>query len=96
MPKRGIEKVFITHHHSDHISREKLTEILQNYAKEGKELEIYAPLCVFEELSVDFTLIRPNSRIKLNQGYVEVLENNCWKAKGCVAYLIVLDECLFL
>ncbi|GAH56142.1 unnamed protein product, partial [marine sediment metagenome] len=71
-PQKGIEKVFLTHHHSDHVSQEKLKEILNDYKKEDKELEIFGPLCVYEELNIDFTLIQPNSRINLNDGFVEV------------------------
>jgi len=92
VPKKGIEKVFLTHHHSDHLSQEKLTEILNNYKKVDKELEIYGPLCVYEELTIDFTLIQPNSRINLNHGFAEVFQNSCWKAEGCVAYLFNIEN----
>ena len=92
VPKKGIEKIFITHHHPDHLTQEKLSEILNNYWKEDNEPEIYGPLCVYEELSIDFTLIQPNSRVDLNDGFVEVFENKCWKAEGCVAYLITIEN----
>lgn len=49
-------------------------------------------MCVYEELPLDFTLIQPNSKINLNDGFVKVFENNCWKAEGCVAYLINLEN----
>ncbi len=91
-PTTGIEKIFLTHHHSDHVNQEKLQEIQNNFSIEGKELEIYGPLCVFEELNIDFILIEPTSKIDLTNGYVEVFENDCWKAPGCVAYLIVIDD----
>ena len=91
-PQKGIEKVFLTHHHSDHVSQEKLTEILNNYKKEDKEMEIFGPLCVYEELNIDITLIQPNSRINLNDGYLDVFENKCWKAEGCVAYLFTIEN----
>lgn len=91
-PQKGIEKVFLTHHHSDHVSQEKLAEILNNYKNEDQEMEIFGPLCVCEELNIDFTLIQPNSRINLNDGYVDVFENKCWKAEGCVAYLITIEN----
>ena len=51
-PKKGIEKTFITHHHPDHITREKLLEIKQEYVLAGKEPVIYGPSCVFEELNI--------------------------------------------
>ncbi|KKM07703.1 hypothetical protein LCGC14_1731250 [marine sediment metagenome] len=91
-PKKGIEKVFITHHHSDHITREKLNELRRDYVLTGKELEIFVPYCVYDELKIDFTVIQPTSKINLNNGLVRVLENKCWKAEGCVAYLIEIDN----
>ena len=91
-PKKGIEKTFITHHHPDHISREILLEIKQDYVLPGKELEIYGPVCVYEELNIDLTLIQSTSNINLNNGLVRVLDNKCWKAEGCVAYLIEIDN----
>ncbi len=91
-PKKGIEKSFITHHHPDHITQKKLLDLKQNFGLNGKELEIYAPFCVHEVLNINFTLIQPTSRINLNSGLVTVLENNCWKAEGCVAYLIEIDN----
>ncbi|NVM36145.1 MAG: hypothetical protein HWN81_11165, partial [Candidatus Lokiarchaeota archaeon] len=33
-----------------------------------------------------------NSRINLNDGYVEVFKNKCWKAEGCVAYLVTIEN----
>ena len=91
-PKIGIERIFLTHHHSDHVDQEKLQEIQNNFSINGKELEIYGPLCVYDELNIDFILIEPESKIDLINGYVEVLENNCWKAEGCVAYLVTLEN----
>ena len=58
----------------------------------GKELEIYGPVCVYEELNIDLTLIQSTSNINLNNGLVRVLDNKCWKAEGCVAYLIEIDN----
>ena len=91
-PRPGIERIFLTHHHSDHVDQEKLQEIQANFSIEGKELEIYGPLCVYEELKINFILIQPTSKIHLTNGYEEVFENDCWKASGCVAYLITIDN----
>jgi len=91
-PRSGIERIFLTHHHSDHVDPEKLQEIQTNFSIEGKELEIYGPLCVHEEIIIDFILIEPTLKIDLTNGYVEVFENDCWKASGCVAYLITMDN----
>ena len=89
-PQKGIEKILITHHHSDHIDLDKLAEIYQIYSKEGKKPEIYAPQCVQEEFDIELTLVESGSKIDLNDGTVEVFENNCWKAEGCVAFLFTI------
>ena len=91
-PKIGIERIFLTHHHSDHVNQEKLAEIRDKFSIEGNGPEIYGPSCVHEELTVDLILIGPDSKITLNNGAVEVFENECWKAPGCVAYLIEIDN----
>ncbi len=91
-PIKGIEKAFITHHHSDHFTIENLIELRQDYVLTGKELEVYGPFSLKKEFKTDFTLIQPTSNINLNDGLVRVLENNCWKAEGCVAYLIEINN----
>ena len=91
-PQRGIEKIFITHHHKDHIEINKLKEIDANYSNENRELEIYGPECLYKQLNIEFILIIPGSKIELNNGYISVYENNCWKAEGCVAYSISIDN----
>lgn len=90
-PQKGIEKILITHHHSDHINLDKLVEIYQKNSKEDKKPEIYAPKCVQEEFDIEFTLVEPGSKVDLKGGTVEVFENNCWKAEECVAFLITID-----
>ncbi len=89
-PQKGIEKVFITHHHSDHINLDKFAEIRLQYSKEGKELEVYGPKCLQDEFEIELTLIEPDLKINLNHGTVEVFENNCWKAEDCVAFFITI------
>jgi L-ascorbate metabolism protein UlaG (beta-lactamase superfamily) len=91
-PQKGIEKIFITHHHPDHVEKSKLKEIDSNYLAKNKNLEIYGPECLYEQLNIEFILIIPGSKIELNGGYVSVYENNCWKAEGCVAYSISIDN----
>ncbi len=69
-----------------------ISYLSKHYSKEDVELEIYGPECIDEHLSIDFTLILPGSRINLNNGFVEVFKNDCWKAEGCVAYLITIEN----
>ncbi len=95
-PQEGIEKIFITHHHSDHISVDKLFEIRQQYAKESSELEIYGPKGIQDEFDIEIVHVDSGSKIKLNDGVVEVLENNCWKAGDCVAFLVTIEGKLIL
>jgi len=89
-PQKGIEKILITHHHADHINLDKLAEIDQKHSIKGRKSEIYAPKCVQEEFNIGFNLVEPGSKIVLNDGIVKVYENNCWKAEGCVAFLITI------
>jgi L-ascorbate metabolism protein UlaG (beta-lactamase superfamily) len=91
-PRKGIERIFITHHHKDHVEKSKIKEIEERYSAEGKELEIYGPECLYEELNIEFTLIIPSFKISLHYGEIEVFENDCWKAEGCVAYLISIEN----
>ncbi len=90
-PKKGIEKVFITHEHTDHVDPQKLNVLLEKYSKK-EEVEIYAPQLVIDHFNIDASPIKPKSRINLNEGSVEVLNNNCWKSKECVAYLIEIEN----
>ncbi len=83
-PKHGIDKVFITHHHSDHITLDKLLEL----QKKNETLQIYGPKCVQDEFDFALTIVKPGSNVPLKDGTVSVDKNNCWTDKGCVAYLI--------
>jgi L-ascorbate metabolism protein UlaG (beta-lactamase superfamily) len=91
-PKKGIQKIFITHDHSDHFSLANLKEIRIQYTKEDYEPEIYYPVCVQEDYLIHQNLITPGMKVDLNKGYVDVFENECWKAMDCVAYLITIDN----
>ncbi len=91
-PRKGIERILITHHHQDHIEISKIKEIEEKYSVEGRELEIYGPECLYEELNFAFTLIIPSFKISLHNGEIEVFDNDCWKAEGCVAYMISIDN----
>jgi len=91
-PHTGIENMFITHHHPDHVEINKLKEINAKYHGKNKELKIYGPECLYEQLNIEFTLIIPGSKIELKNGYASVYENDCWKAEGCVAYSISIDN----
>ena len=65
---------------------------MTNYCVENKEPELYGPMCVNDVLDINFKLIEPNSRIDLFDGFVDVLENKCWKAEECVANLLTLEN----
>lgn len=90
-PKQGIETVYLTHHHPDHVTLDNLTEIREKFSKASEDLLIYGPESIYEEFNIDFILIMPGSQINLNNGNVDVFENNCWKAEGCISYFITID-----
>ncbi len=87
-PREGIGRVFITHEHSDHINIDKLDEICEKYTENPKWLAIYGPKIVHNNFKFDILEVESNTKVNLNDGIVEVFENECWKSKGCVAFLI--------
>ncbi|MBD3228576.1 MAG: hypothetical protein GF329_10345 [Candidatus Lokiarchaeota archaeon] len=90
-PTKGIEKIFITHHHSDHINLAKLSEIKEKFA-DNIDLDIYGPKSVKDELKIDLKVLKSKDKVKLKNGKVRIYENNCWKAENCLAYLLVVDN----
>ncbi|HEC36965.1 hypothetical protein LCGC14_0943850 [marine sediment metagenome] len=91
-PTKGIDSIFLTHHHPDHMNVDIISEIQEKDVKNGAEIPIFGPDSIQEEFSIDLTLIEPGSVVNINNGFVEIFENDCWKAPGCVAYLIVIDN----
>ena len=87
-PREGIGTVFITHEHSDHINIDKFNEICEKYTDNPEWLAIYGPKIVCDNFQFNILEIEPKTKVKLNDGIVEVFENECWKSEGCVAYLI--------
>jgi len=87
-PREGIGRVFITHEHSDHINIDKLDEICEKYTENPKWLAIYGPKIVHNNFKFDILEVEPNTKVILNDGIVEIFENECWKSEDCVAYLI--------
>ncbi|MFO8018283.1 MAG: MBL fold metallo-hydrolase [Promethearchaeia archaeon] len=89
-PRRGINKVLITHEHDDHLDPEKLVEIRNKYIRENQELEIYASKSVNEKLDMGIEVVKHGDEIQLENGTVKVIKNKCWKAKDCLAFLLLL------
>lgn len=87
-PKEEIGRVFITHEHSDHINADKLDEICLKYTENPEWLAIYGPKIVRNNFQFDILEVEPKTIVNLNDGVVEVFENECWKSEECVAYLI--------
>jgi len=90
-PKKGIERVLITHHHDDHFDLNKLNVIKENYSSKDRDLIIYIPNYMKEKINMPFVLIKPEDLIELNSGKIIVLNNDCWKAENCVAFLVEID-----
>jgi L-ascorbate metabolism protein UlaG (beta-lactamase superfamily) len=90
-PKRGIERIFITHEHSDHIDIDKIDEICREYTREPEGLAIYGPKIVRDNLFIELFEVEPQTKVNLKDGLVLVFENECWKSEECVAYLIEIE-----
>ncbi|MGV9171328.1 MAG: MBL fold metallo-hydrolase [Promethearchaeia archaeon] len=89
-PRKGINKVLITHEHDDHIDPEKLVEIRNKYIRENQDLEIYGSKSVAEKLDMGIEVVEHGAKIQLEDGDIKVFKNNCWKAEDCLAFLVLL------
>ena len=50
-PTIGIDYIFLTHHHPDHVNANIISEIQEKYVKNGIEVAIYGPESIHEEFS---------------------------------------------
>ncbi|MEJ2294248.1 MAG: MBL fold metallo-hydrolase [Candidatus Lokiarchaeota archaeon] len=93
VPRKGINKILLTHEHDDHLSLEKIQRIYENFVEEDNELKIFAPISIKDKIkSLKLLVIKDESIIKLGDGNIEVFSINCWNSKACVAYLINVNN----
>lgn len=85
-PKKGIQKILLTHDHSDHADLDKIIEIRKNFSEPN--LEIYGPKDLCKKLDLDIKGLKSGSSITLDNLTIEAFRVNCYKADNCLAYLI--------
>jgi len=92
-PKKGIEKLLLTHEHDDHLSPEKIRILYEKYVDKDKELKIFGPISTKDKVNIkEVLIIKDESKIEINNGRIEVFKIDCWKSEACVAYLITVDR----
>ena len=92
VPKKGIQKIFLTHEHEDHTNLEKIEEITRNYVNDKDKLEIYGPKSVKKEFNLNIKIIKKDKRIKLQNLIMEPYPIECYKSRGCFSYVITKGD----
>ncbi|TFF90900.1 MAG: hypothetical protein EU548_00690 [Promethearchaeota archaeon] len=87
-PKKGIEKIFITHEHEDHFNLKKINKIRHDYSLENKNIEIFGPKSIKNEFDLNYNRIKNGLKIKLDNFIIDAFKIDCYKSKECYAYLI--------
>lgn len=91
-PKKGINKIFLTHEHDDHLSNENIQKIYEEYVREDQEIKIFGPESTKDQVSIaEPIIVKDGTTIPLNDGKIEVFSVDCWGADSCVAYLVNID-----
>lgn len=94
-PQSGIKEVFITHEHDDHLDISKIEEIKESFSSDDG-IEIYGPRSMKDRLEMEYQRIKHEAKIELNDITVTPYEVECYKSKGCYAYLISVGEVTIL
>lgn len=92
-PRKGINKILLTHEHDDHLSQEKIQRIFKEFIREDQEFQIFGPISTKEKIAIEEPfIVKDGSVIELNDGRIEVFKIDCWGSEACVAYLIYIDD----
>ena len=92
LPKKGIQKIFLTHEHEDHTNLEKIEEITKNYVNDIKNFEIYGPKSIEKKFNLKVKTIKKDQRIKLQNLIIEPYIIECYKSTECFAYVIIKGD----
>lgn len=91
-PRKGINKILLTHEHDDHLSSEKIQKIGEQYIREDQDLEIYGPKSTVDKVTLEEPIVVGESDIiELENGQIKVFNVDCWGSDSCVAYLIEIN-----
>lgn len=91
-PRKGVNKILITHEHDDHLNSEDIEKISKHYIRENQALHIYGAKSTEDKVAIqDPTIIGEGDVIDLENGTIRVFNIDCWGSESCVAYLIEID-----
>jgi len=91
-PRKGINKVLLTHEHEDHLDPEKIQKIYEEYIRENQDFKIYGSKSTKDKVALEEPYIVDDGEvIDLNDGDIEVFTIDCWGTDSCVAYLININ-----
>lgn len=91
-PRKGINKILITHEHDDHFNSEKIQKIGEQYIREDQDLEIYGAKSIENKVALEAPIIVEGGDIvDLENGEIKVFDVDCWGSDSSVAYLIEID-----
>jgi len=91
-PRKGINKILLTHEHDDHLSNENIQKIYKEYVREDQEIKIFGPESTKDQVAIaEPFIVKDGTIIDLNDGKIEVFSVDCWGADSCVAYLVRID-----
>jgi L-ascorbate metabolism protein UlaG (beta-lactamase superfamily) len=91
-PRKGINKVLLTHEHEDHLDPEKIQKIYEEYIRENQDFEIYGSNSTKNKVAIEEPyIVDDDTVINLNDGEIEVFTIDCWGTDSCVGYLINID-----
>jgi len=91
-PRKGVNKILITHEHDDHLNSEDIEKISEHYIRENQALHIYGAKSTEDEVAIENpTIVSEGDVIDLENGKIRVFNIDCWGSDSCVAYLIEID-----
>ncbi|MBD3214562.1 MAG: hypothetical protein GF311_18270 [Candidatus Lokiarchaeota archaeon] len=92
LPRKGVNKILLSHEHDDHLSNEDILKIYEKYARENKQLKIFGPKSTKEKVAFEkLYVVKAGTVIDLKDGKIDVYSIDCWGADSCLAYLVNID-----
>lgn len=93
LPRKGVNKILLSHEHDDHLSNEDILKIYEKYARENNQLKIFGPKSTKEKVAFEkLYVVKGGTVIDLNDGKIKVYTVDCWGADTCVAYMVHINE----
>ena len=90
-PRKGVNKIFLTHEHDDHVDVKKIEEIRERFIRQDGQFDIYGPKSVQDNFDLGVNVVKDQDELELGDDWIHVFKVDCWKAESCVAYHVVVD-----